>query len=482
MRRRLFFRQDCRPPYDKIRKGRYVSVASSRLTYFAPVFFFVQQRKLLFVSYLFPPAGGITVQRALAFTRYLPERGFELHVLRAPNAPSPVIDQSLLSRVPPEVKIHGALTPEPPFKLRHFVWNLLSSKKKAGTPKVEEVKTGPPPAKPGGPKAWAKEAIRRMICPEPEILWVPFALRAARKLVKRHGIDAVMVTAPPFSAFLVGTGLKKEFPHLKFIADFRDEWLDFYLNESDFQSGEFVRKRATEIERETVELADIVVAVTHTSRDKIRRRYPELPESRFQCVHNGFDPAQFRNFSARPHNSGKVVVTHVGTAANASSSRYYLDALESLPPECRDRIESRFVGRIAEGEKIYFDNRKAELKLLGFQTQEVATRYMEETDYLLVTLTDRQSLPGKLFEYMATGKPILAISPPDGEVARIMAETRAGFCVDPSDKEALRQTLIHICKAPVEDAIRNIDREKVESFERPRKADQLAGLIHGLYR
>ncbi|MCC6587738.1 MAG: glycosyltransferase [Bryobacterales bacterium] len=439
----------------------------------------MQQRKLLFVSYLFPPAGGITVQRALAFTRYLPERGFELHVLRAPNAPSPVIDDSLLNRVPRQVKIHGALTPEPPFKLRHFVWNLLSSKKKAEE-EAEPVKDFGG-RKPSGPKAWAKEAIRRMICPEPEILWVPFAVRAARKLVKRHGIEAVMVTAPPFSAFLVGTRLKREFPGLKFIADFRDEWLDFYLNESDFQSGDFVRKRATEIERETVELADIVVAVTHTSRDKIRRRYPELPEARFQCVHNGFDPAQFSKFTARPHNTGKVVVTHVGTAANASSSRYYLDALEALPAEYRDRIESRFVGRIAEGEKRYFENRKAALNLLGFQTQEVATRYMEETDYLLVTLTDRQSIPGKLFEYMATGKPILAISPPDGEVARIMAETRAGFCVDPSDKDALSRTLIHICSAPVEETVRNIDQDRVHSFERPRKADQLAQLIHGLF-
>lgn len=432
----------------------------------------MSNRKLLLVSYLYPPAGGITVQRALSFSRYLPERGFDVHVLQAPNAPTPVTDRSLLKRVPPTVMVHGAFTPEPPFKLRHFVWGLLSSRKKQ--PQGEAVA---PAGGGGGWQKWAKDAIRRVICPEPEILWVPFAVRAARRIVKRHRIDVVMVTAPPFSAFLVGTRLKREFPHLKFVADFRDEWLDFYLNESDFQSGEVVRRRATEIERDTVESADLVLAVTHSSLSVIRRRYPELPDERFVCVHNGFDPAQFANFQARPHDTHKVVVTHVGTATNASSSRYYLEALEQLPDELREKVETRFVGRIADREQIYFANRKADLKLLGFQPQDVATRHMEETDYLLVTMTDRQSLPGKLFEYMATGKPILALSPPDGEVARIMRETRAGICVDPFDMSAIQQALRQICTVPVAEVAARIDREKVAGFERPRQSDLLAALI-----
>lgn len=432
----------------------------------------LSKRKLLLVSYLYPPAGGITVQRALSFSRYLPERGFEVHVLQAPNAPTPVTDRSLLQRVPREVTVHGAFTPEPPFKLRHFVWGLLSSKKQ---PQRSEEPAAAAPA--NGWQKWAKDAIRRMICPEPEILWIPFAVRAARRIVKRYGIDVIMVTAPPFSAFLVGTRLKREFPHLKFVADFRDEWLDFYLNESDFQSGEIVRRRATEIERDTVESADLVLAVTHSSLTVIRKRYPELPDSRFVCVHNGFDPAQFANFRPRPHGSSRVVVTHVGTATNASSSRYYLEALEQLPEEFRARIETRFVGRIADREQVYFTDRKADLKLLGFQPQDVATRQMEETDYLLVTMTDRQSLPGKLFEYMATGKPILALSPADGEVARVIRETRAGLCVDPFDRAAIQQVLRQICSEPVEAIAARIDRDKVAGFERPRQADLLASLI-----
>jgi glycosyltransferase involved in cell wall biosynthesis len=429
-------------------------------------------RKLLLVSYLFPPAGGITVQRALSFTRYLPALGFEIHVLRAPNAPTPVVDRGLLARVPSEVNIHGAFTPEPPFKVRHLAWSLLSGKGKAPD--------SPPSAPAGGWRKWAKDAIRRLINPEPEVLWVPFAVRAARRIIRRESIGIVMVTAPPFSAFLVGTRLKREFPHLKFISDFRDEWIDFYLNESDYQSGELVRKRALEIERQTIEASDLVVAVTPSSLARIRNRYPAQPDAKFACVHNGFDPAQFESFRPRPHAGGKVIVTHVGTATKASTPRFYLDALDALPPEIRDSIETRFIGRIADGEKSVFENRQATIRLLGFQPQSEATRLMEETDYLLLTMTDHVSIPGKLFEYLATGKPALAISPPHGEVGRIFAGTRAGWCVDPSDTAGLRNALIEMATRPPAQAAARIDRERVREFERPRQAELLASLISRL--
>lgn len=426
------------------------------------------------------------MQRALSFSRYLPGQGFDVHILHAHNAPTPVVDRSLLERVPKEVKVHGAFTPEPGFKLRHFMWGLLSSKKKPADPAV-----APPAAVPagsnanqggGGLKSWAKDAVRRILCPEPEILWVPFAVRAARRIVRKEGIDVVMVTAPPFSAFLVATRLKKEFPNLKVVADFRDEWLDFYLNENEFQSGEFVRKRATEIEREIVEASDIVIAVTTTSLDRIRRRYPELPDERFVCVHNGFDPAQFKSFTPRAHGTGKVVVTQVGTAANASSPRYYLDAIDNAPAEVRDRFETRFVGRIADREKPMIENRKAEMRLLGFMPQKEATRYMEETDYLLLTMTDMVSLPGKLFEYLATGRPVLAITPPGSEVSRIFAETRAGICADPRDPADMQRALRLMAERSPAELCPNPDRERIRSYERPRQAELLASRIHSLFR
>ena len=172
--------------------------------------------KILLISYLFPPVGGIGVQRALSLAKYLPQSGFEVHVLKATNAGGPVYDPDLIRQIPPEVRVHEAFTPEIPFHIRQKLWARLSGGK---APRQAEA------AKPQG-FSWKKFAagtIKRILSPEPEILWAPFAVRRARQIIRKYKIDFVMVTVPPFSALVVGTRLKREFPSLVLISDFRDE-------------------------------------------------------------------------------------------------------------------------------------------------------------------------------------------------------------------------------------------------------------------
>jgi hypothetical protein len=436
--------------------------------------------RILIISYLFPPAGGIGVQRALSLARYLPSSGFEVHVLRASNAAAPVFDPALCSRVPDSVQVHNAFTLEAPFWLRHTVWNWLSRRKKETGPKKDaHSKGGPanPDAKNGGLKSLATRTIRRVLSPEPEVLWYPFALRAASRIVRQLGIDTVMVTAPPFSAFLIGNALKRRFPHLKYVADFRDEWISFYLKDFEYQSGDHARRRATEIERATVESADLVVAVASTSLKTIRDRYPEQPESKFFCISNGFDPEAFADFHPRTNSEKKLVVAHVGTAYKTSSPQFYLDAVDGLPEELRNRVETRFIGRITDAERLQFENRKCDLRLLGFKPQNEALRAMEDTDCLLVTMTNDISLPGKLYEYLAAGKSIIALSPKDGEVDRFIKETGAGWCIDYRDREGIQALLTRLCAQKMEGAPlekRIADTETIQRFARPRLVSDYA--------
>jgi glycosyltransferase involved in cell wall biosynthesis len=437
--------------------------------------------RILIISYLFPPAGGIGVQRALSLARYLPNSGFEVHVLRASNAAAPVFDPALCQRVPASVQVHGSFTPEAPFWLRHTVWNWLSRKKKASPKPATQVSmpsTSPPAtSKSGGLKSLATRMIRRILSPEPEVLWYPFALRAASHVVRQYGIDTVMVTAPPFSAFLVGNALKRRFPHLKYVADFRDEWLSFYIKDFEYQSGEHARRRATEIERATVESADLVVAVATTSLKEIRGRYPELPGSKFLCISNGFDPEAFSGFDPRPNTEKNLIVTHVGTAYKTSSPQFYLDAVDALPDDVRNRIETRFIGRITDAERQQFENRKSNTRLLGFMPQTEALRSMEDTDCLLVTMTNDISLPGKLYEYMAARKPVVALSPKGGEVDRFIQETGAGWCMDYRDQEGIRSLLMRLCRQKAETGScekRIADDETIQRFARPRLVSDYA--------
>ena len=272
---------------------------------------------------------------------------------------------------------------------------------------------------------------------------MPFAIRNARRIIREFGIDCVLVTAPPFSTFLTGIALKKACPHIKLISDFRDEWLRFYLTEFAFLSGDSTLQRAQAIERETVELSDLVLAVTETSLAEVRGRYPEQPDAKFAVIPNGYDPEVFAGFEPRSHDSGKLVVTHAGTVYRSASPHYYLDALDALPAEgIRSQFETRFMGRIADEEVAGLLNRGSCIKTLGNLPQAQAIKNMEETDYLLLTMTNDYSVPGKLLEYLATGKRILAFSPLHGEVAKILSETRAGWCAAPDDPEGIRRMLL----------------------------------------
>lgn len=422
-------------------------------------------RKLLLVTYEFPPFGGIPVQRVLNFAKYLPDLGVEVHVLTARNAASPIRDESLLAQVPPAVRVHRAFTPEPPFHLRKRVWEMFFGGHAA--------RDAPAP-RAGGFQSRLKDLVRRPLLPDPQVLWKSFAVRAGEGIIRRHGIDTVMVTAPPFSVLLTGIELKRRCPHIRLVSDFRDEWLRFMLTDFDFHSGDFVRRQAEAIERKTIETSDLVLAVTQSSLNEIRGRYPGQPDRKWAMVPNGFDPQSVTAAPPLPRTPGRMIVGHMGTAYRTASPRYYLDAVDRLPAAIGANIETRFIGRIAETETGVFENRLSQVRLLGFQPQQEAQRLAAECDYLLLTMTNDFSLPGKLFEYLALGRPVLALSPANGEVDRLLAATRGGWCAPHDDSAAVEQLLMNAwTRLQSGPPPFTPDWDQIRLYERPRLAQWL---------
>jgi len=440
-----------------------------------------RRAKILIISYLFPPAGGIPVQRALSLVRYLPDLGFEVHVLQAANAATPVRDPALCQRIPGEVQVHSAFTPEIPFWIRHAAWNWLSGSKKGGAARVAPAESRRSRAR--GPRAWITGLVRRILSPEPEILWYPFALRKATRIIRDHGIEVVLVTAPPFSAFVVGNSIKRRFPRIRYVADFRDEWISFYLKDFDFQNDDRTRQRAIQIERTTIESADLVVAVAESSLATIRARYPEQRAEKFTCVSNGFDPEAFADFCCSENHERKLIVTHLGTAYKTASPQYYLDAVDELPPDLASSIETRFIGRITEGERHQLENRRSSVQVLGFLPQSDALTYVEETDCLLLTMTNDISLPGKLYEYLASRKPIIALSPAGSEVDRFMRETKAGWSLEYRDPTSIRLLLSDLARQKKKTgrlSFPGASPEIVARYSRPVLVSKYAGNINRL--
>jgi glycosyltransferase involved in cell wall biosynthesis len=420
----------------------------------------MEQEKVLLISCYFPPAGGMHVQRALSLARYLPQNGFKVFVLTAHSSVS-AVDAGLVNEIPENVGVHRTWTFEPSFRLRKKVWSRLNSPGSGVGAKGKSIFT---------------RRITQLFCPDPQVLWYPFAIRRASQLIRKEKIQTVLVTAPPFSAFLVANGLKRRFPHLCTIADVRDEWLEYFVKEFVFRGDEHVVARAGQIERAPVASCDRLVAVTATSLDKTRSRYPDQPSHKFVLIPNGYDPAAFSKFSPRSHSADRLVVTYTGTVYKPCSPKSYLEALDGLP-SIRSSFETRFVGRIAqEVDRIIFENRKSSLRLVDFVPQKDALSYMEETDVLLLPWADRINIPGKLFEYLATGKPILALCYRDSEVARVMEKTSSGWCVDPDDIPAIQRVLTEI-QALGGKHPRKPDVEAIRRYERPRLAAEYARVI-----
>jgi hypothetical protein len=428
--------------------------------------------RILLIAYLFPPAGGVGVLRALSFAKYLPPFGHEVHVLSARNPSCPTFDPALLQGIPPQVQVHHAFTPELPFHIRQKLWKMISPGRRAVQTGRRQTAGGG-----GGIKARLVDQVKSFFSPDPEVVWVPFALRQARKIIRRYSIDVVLVTAPPFSSLQIGSALKREFPQIRLISDFRDEWFQFHLSVFDFHNNDHTLRRARDIETAAVNASDVVLSVVPSIIDQMRARHPAQPAEKFAVVTNGFDPELVANFTPRPHGGGKVVVTFVGTIYGASTLRYYLDALDTLPEQVRSRFETRLIGRIADDEKETIAAARSRVTVLGFKPQAESFRHMEEADFLLLTMIDPSCITGKFFDYIGTGKPMLAFTPEGGEVQRMLAATGAGWWADYRDREGIRDVLMRAHDAVMAGRVPQTPREVAARFSRAKLAAELNDLI-----
>lgn len=443
-----------------------------------------KRQKILLVSYLFPPVGGVGVQRAISFVKYLPPLGCDVFVLTTKNPAVPTVDPSLLAALPPKTPIHRAFTPEFSFELRQRVLRTLrrGSQHQGGTTS----KASSPQQSVSGLARLKRLAVaffERLMCPDPQRFWVPFAIRSGKKLIKKHNIDVVLVTAPPFSAFQVGVALKHKYPHLKLICDYRDQWIGYIFRE-DSNVSAYRDRRVRELEREAVSTADYVVSVTPSWVQQIRNRYPEQPSEKFVCVPNGYDPELLAGpvhaaQVVEPGTRGKMIITYTGSLQDSDvySPRSLVEALRSLPDAVASQLELRVAGRVAPEAMRLLQGCGPVVRLLGFLPQGEAFAHVRDADYTLLIVGTPDAQSGKLFEYLAAGKPVLALTPPHGEIARVLNETKAGWCVPQDDPAAIKQLLIDALERWQTSAGQPIiqpDWEVIRKYERPRLVAALA--------
>lgn len=425
---------------------------------------------VLLVTYSFPPAAGVGVLRAVSLAKYLPENGIQLDVLTTRNAAAVGQDAKPLAQLPQTVRIHRTWTPDLPFGLRKFIKKVVSrsaSSRPATTAAASSNASAAPP-KPNP----LKRLIGNLLLPDPQVGWIPFALRAARKIIRERGIDLVLITVPPFSTVRLVTRLRRLFPHLPIVLDFRDEWLTTTIDLVSFNNNQRARDVAHKAESEAVRDASAVVCVTEAAVAELRKRYPQQPANKFHCIPNGFDIAlpSIRTPQPAAETQDLVTLTYIGTVYGSTDPKPFVEAVLLLPPEIRARLRLRFIGHIETPslrETILRLRPAVTLELIGFLPQAEALAYIAQTDYLLLITHDPINVAAKLYDYIGSGRPILAAVHPTGDVRRILNRTHAGWSASIQDTAAITRLLMEAVQrapdlarqfAPDQDAIAGYHR------------------------
>ena len=431
---------------------------------------------VLLVSYSFPPAGGVGVLRAASLARYLPAEGIRLDVLTAQNASAVGADSGLLKEIPGEVKIHRTITLDLPFGIKKTIKKMITR----GKPPSGSATATASANKPN----FLKSAIQDLLLPDPQVTWLPALTRNARRIIRQRNIDLVLITVPPFSSVLLVERLRKEFPKLAIVVDFRDEWLSTTINLVSFSRSQRALQIARDAEASAVKNASAVVAVTEAARREIRARYPQEPESKFQLVPNGFDATRLRRSSSPPkQRSGeRIVASYVGTIYGSTEPTTLVEAVQSLPPDVKSRFKLRFIGHIEEPRFRQCLLQLGDIvELKGFLPQTEALALMNETDYALLITHDPLNVAAKFYDYVGSGKPILATVHPDGDVRRLLEELRAGWWANSRDVAGIRKLFIET--AARGDSLPTVFQPNlagIEQYERKPLAQRYASLLYSV--
>ncbi|MCU0473693.1 MAG: glycosyltransferase family 4 protein [Bacteroidales bacterium] len=363
--------------------------------------------KVLILTYYWPPSGGAGVQRWLKFTRYLPSTGWQPVVLTVTPefAAYPITDDSLAREVPPEVEV-----------IRTKAINYFSFYSKDPS----KIPSGGFANNPGkGLKNKISRFIRgNFFIPDPRRGWNSYAVRKASDIIRREDIKYVITTSPPHSTQLIGLRLKKRFPGITWIADLRDTWTDIYYYNLFYPT--LISKTIDSCyEKEVLRKADQIITVGNNLAKTYISKTGGI-SLKMHIIPNGYDENDFAGISSVL--PAKFTITYVGTLSEVYPLDGLLSALASLEKEGVDFL-LRFAGTIPAEIKAeinsYLSITKTEF--ISYVPHQEAIKLMVESSMLLLIIPGTRNndaiTPGKVFEYIAAGKPVLYIGPHDGDAA-----------------------------------------------------------------
>lgn len=392
-------------------------------------------RRVLVVTYYWPPSGGSGVQRWVKFAKYLPALGWQPVIYTPENPELTAVDDTLAAEVPPEAEIIRRPIREPYAAYRRLM----------GRGSSTDMKTLVTPISSTGRRSFKQRLslyIRgNWFVPDPRAGWVRPSVRFLKAYLREHPVDVIVTTGPPQSMHLIGEKLHRS-TGIPWIPDFRDPWTKmYYLRHLGLTRRTW--KRLYAMEQRVLDGATKVLTVTPT----VQEEYQARTATPVAMIPNGYDEEDFR---AAPQPDGLFDITHTGLFAadgNPLVLWRVLGEKAAEDPAFRERLRLRLAGKNDQEvlEAIAAAGLADRVVDLGYRTHAEAVREQQAASLLLLPLRHDPEyfriLPGKLFEYLAARRPLLGIGQPDGAMARVVADTGAGTVCDWDDTEGMRRCI-----------------------------------------
>ena len=379
-------------------------------------------KKLLVISYYWPPTGGSGVQRWVKFTKYLTRLGWDCIVYTPENPEQLARDESLLAEVAPEVKVIRKPIREP-YEIYRRIFkpaakgsgvNPVNSQKKSFTQKLALALRG------------------NLFVPDPRRSWVAPSVRFLSKYLKENPVDAVVTTGPPHSMHLIGMRLKKRIG-VRWIADFRDPWTEMFSFKH-LSLFPWTAARHRSLESRVLRSADAIIAVTPPVRDDFAARTGKP----VYLLTNGYDAEDFEG-TAPPLPRDTFTLVHTGLFASDGNPLCLWDALARKCSESRafkQQLRIRLSGKTDPEilESLRLRGLEDNVEDLGYLPHYQTVAEQRRASVLMLPLRREPEyakvLPGKIFEYLAARRPVLGIGQEGGAAARLLSENGAGVMYD----------------------------------------------------
>ncbi|WOC50761.1 glycosyl transferase family 1 [Bergeyella porcorum] len=429
----------------------------------------MQPKKVLIITYYWPPAGGPGVQRWLKFSKYLPDFGWEPTVFIPENPSYPLLDESLMQEIPERVNTIKTKIWEP------YQWaeKLIKKNKKF---KAGQFDVGKNQSWKSKLSIWVRG---NFFIPDARVFWVNPSIDFLKKHLSEHHYDALITTGPPHSLHLIGLGLKKHFPNLKWIADFRDPWTEISYYQH-LKLTKWADAKHRRLEQQIFSTSDITLATSYTDAENFRKKGANAV-----CITNGFDTENTANITPEIENQPYFTLAYIGVLEQLRNPEILWKTLEEMVREDEtfaQDFQLKFVGRIDDTilAHIHHSPLKDKVQNYGYLNHQEAFKEMQSSDMLLITNFPQESsrgiIPGKIFEYLATGNQILSFGSNGSDVETILKTTNAGKHFTYSQKDELKQYLFQMYQLWKSGQLKS-NTHNIQAFSRKNLTQQLAEIL-----